>query len=241
MYSKLLERKEDYELAVGEFPDIFSESIREEVNEMLNPGSLITSNVAADLVNLRQNFQTVALNDIWENSETDFPASRDMREELLEYVGQVNSQSKAIAEFESLTSLPGTKNSLGMNHEALDIAANVPVHSDAAMIHDLYAVFQGKEFVTFALTSGGSSYQLIKPLAFGRLMKSLIGKYSLTKEDLGETFLESSAELALKGFLLNLANIPQHSFSKTGFSGASALIEETGRVEFQYLGKFGAK
>lgn len=240
MYSKLLERKEDYELAVGEFPDIFSDSIREEVNEMLNPGSIITSNVAADLVNLRQNFQTVALNDIWENSETDFPASRDMREELLEYVGEVHTQSQAIADFESLTSLPGTKNSLGLNHEALDIAANAPMHLDATMHHDLYAVFQGQEFVTFALTSGGGSYQLLKPLAFGRLMKSLIGKYALTNEDLGETFLDSSAKLALKSFLLNLANIPQHTFSKTGFAGAIAPNEEAGNVEFQYLGKFGA-
>jgi hypothetical protein len=124
MYSKLLERKEDYELAVGEFPDIFSDSIRNEVNDLLNPGAPLTSNIAADLVSLRQNFQTIALKDIWETNQSDFPASREMRNDLLEYVHFVTDDEAIRSISSELTSMPGTKYSIGLNHEALDTAVN---------------------------------------------------------------------------------------------------------------------
>jgi hypothetical protein len=136
--------------------------------------------------------------------------------------------------------MPGTRNSLGMNHEALDIAANVPVISENPPMHDLHAVYLGESFITFALAEGEDSYRLLKPLAFGRLMKSLIGANSISSEDIGDSFISSSADLVIKNFLLNLANIPQHSFSKTGFAGMIAANDEVGNVRFEYLGKFGA-
>lgn len=240
MYSKLLERREDYELAVGEFPEIFSDSIREEVNELLNPGAVTTSNVAADLVTLRQSFQTVALNDIWETTETDFPVSREMREDLIEFVGLANRHSNAVPYFSSLTSMPGTRNSLGMNHEALDIAANIPVISVNPPVHDLHAVFLGENFITFALAAGENSYRVLKPLAFGRLMKSLVSTFAISSEDLGDSFTAASADLAIKNFLLNLSNIPQHSFSKTGYAGETPANLEEKTVRFEHLGRFGA-
>lgn len=239
MYSKLLERKEDYELAVGEFPDIFSDSIRDEVNEMLNPGTPLTSNIAADLVSLRQNFQTIALKDIWETNQSDFPASREMRKDLLDYVLLATKHVSNGYFASSLTSTPGTKNSIGLNHEALDTAVNIETHKDSLQKRDLFAAYLGDEFISFAITENLDSYRLIKPVALGRLFKSMIGEGQLTDEDFGEVFITSSGGQAMQNFLLNLPNLPQHSFSRTEYSGDSKFEEFSETARFENLGSIG--
>ncbi len=237
MYSKLLERKEDYELAVGEFPDIFSDSIRDEVNELLNPGVLVTSNIAADLVTLRQDFQTVALRDIWESNQTDFPVSREMREDFLDYIHFAGNSKENFAS--KLTSMPGTKNSIGLNHESLDMAASLNKHADSLQKIDLFAAYLGDHFISFALKEKLDSFRLIKPLALGKLLKSIAGEQVLTDEDLGEIFSASAGEQVLRNFLLNLTNIPQHSFSKTDYVGSVDQSEVLGTARFESIGKIG--
>lgn len=241
MYSKLLERKEDYELAVGEFPDIFSNSIREEVNEMLNPGEVITSNVAADLVTLRQDFQFVALKDIWENESAEFPISREMREDFIGFIENTKNISNNVIYLKNLTSLPGTKNSVGLNHEALDIAANSNIDLVDTLENNLYALYSEEKFMGFAISAGENAFQLIKPLALGRLMKSLIGKYSLMDDDLSERFSQESAVQAVRNYMLDLSNIPQHAMSKTRYLGEICGIPDVTSITIEDLGKFGVR
>jgi len=239
MYSKLLERKDDYELAVGEFPDIFSESIRNEVNDLLNPGAPLTSNIAADLVSLRQNFQTVALKDIWETNQSDFPASREMRNDFLEFVRLVTDNEATRTISSELTSMPGTKHSIGLNHEALDTAVNFEKAFETDQKRDLFAAYLGDLFISFAVSEKSDSFRLLKPLALGRLLKSMIGEYQLSEEDFADTFMTSSAGQAMRNFLLNLPNLPQHSFSRTEYSGDLKFEELSENVRFEKLGFLG--
>ncbi len=208
---------------------------------MVNPGEVITSNVAADLVTLRQDFQTVALKDIWENGSTDFPISREMREDFISFIENVMKLSNNVSYLKNLTSLPGTRNSVGLNHEALDIATNTKIDIVDSLESDLFAMYSEEQFIGFAVSAGERDFQLIKPMALGRLLNSLIGKYSLLDNDLSERFSQDSAVQSVRNYLLNLTNIPQHSLSKTGYLGDVKVINDVESIRIEVLGKFGAR
>ena len=239
MYSKLLERKDDYELAVGEFPDIVSDSIRNEVTELLNPGNPVTSNLAADLVNLRQDFQTIALKEIWESEVVDYPASREMRQDFVEYTHSMLGKSNSIDAFSAISSVPGNRNSIGLNHEALDVAANYPISIEVALKQDLFASYIGDKFIAFAVSNNPDVYRLLKPLSIGKLLRTIAGNDCLTVEDLGSEFSTSAADLHLRQFIQNLPNVPHHLLAKTIFENAPSAPEITGQVSFINLGKIG--
>jgi hypothetical protein len=239
MYSKLLERKDDYELAVGEFPDIFSDSIRDEVTDLLNPGSPVTKNLAADLVDLRQNFQTVALKEIWESDITSFSASREMRQDFVDYVKLVLARTSSIEAFSDLSSKPGDRMSVGLNHEALDVATNYPTNIAVKLKLNLFASFLGDDFVTFAISENNDSMRLIRPLALGKLLKTIVGEQCLTEDDLGVNFKVSNGSVYLRQFILDLPHIPHHGLAKTASSTNLRFPEIEGESSFRFLGRIG--
>ena len=239
MYSKLLERKEDYELAVGEFPDIFSDSIRDEVTDLLNPGSPVTKNLAADLVDLRQNFQTVALKEIWESDMTSLSASREMRQDFVDYVKLVLARTNSFEAFSDLSSKPGNRTSVGLNHEVLDVATNYPTNTAVKLKLNLFACFLGDDFVTFAISENNDNMRLIRPLALGKLLKTIAGEVCLAEDDLGIEFNVSHGSLQLRQFILDLPHIPHHGLSKTVSIENLKSPEIEGESNFRYLGRIG--
>lgn len=237
MYSKLLERKEDYELAVGEFPDIFSDSIRQEVADLLNPGNPLVSNLAADLVGLRQNFQTVALKEIWKSENSEFPASREMRQDLILYVSKVFKDSGYETELLELSSDPGQRTSIGINHEVLDRATEFPPVGSSSSTVNLYSCYQGETFVSFAISERKEKMKLMNPLSIGRLLRAIAGENCLTDEDFGTEFSVSSAGQHVRRFIEELTNIPHHGRARTAASNQDDQFQLTGEVSFRYLGE----
>jgi hypothetical protein len=68
----------------------------------------------------------------------------------------------------------------------------------------------------------------------------MIGEGQLADEDFGEVFITSSGGQAMQNFLLNLPNLPQHSFSKTEYLGISKFDEFSGKARFENLGSMGS-
>ena len=239
MYSKLLERKEDYELAVGEFPDIFSDSIRDEVNNLLNPGSTPSKNLAADLVALRENFQTVALREIWQSDMMSFPVSREMSQDFIDYAQLVLDKTSSRKTFSDLSSKPGNRRSVGLNHEVLDVAANYPMHTAIKLQLNLFSSFLGDEFVTFAVSENNESMRLIRPLALGKLLKTIVGEICLAEDDFGIEFNISNGSLHLRQFILDLPHIPHHGLAKTVSKEVLKVPRIEGEASFRFLGRVG--
>jgi superfamily II DNA or RNA helicase len=239
MYSKLLERKDDYELAVGEFPDIFSDSIRQEVADLLNPGTPLVSNLAADLVGLRQNFQTVALKEIWKSERIDFPASREMREDLIVYVSKVLANSDSGVKLSELSSIPGNRFSVGINHEILDLAAGSPLVGMSDSNLHLYSCYLGEVFISFAIGESNEKMKLMNPLSIGKLLRTIAGDWCLSADDLGNEFHTSGGEQYLRRFIDELPNIPHHGLAKTISENHDYVPRLSGSARFVDLGKIG--
>ena len=237
MYSKLLERKEDYELAVGEFPDIFSDSIRQEVADLLNPGTPLVNNLAADLVGLRQNFQTVALKEIWKSENSDFPASREMRQDLIDFVNTALKGSDFETELSRLSSIPGHRTSVGLNHDLLDRAADCLTVGNGSLTTSLFSCYQGKMFVSFAVSDGKEKMRLMNPLSIGRLLRTIAGERCLTEDDFGLEFSVSSAEAAVKRFIEEQTNIPHHGRARTASANQNYEFWLSGATSFNHLGE----
>ena len=92
MYAKLLERKDLYELAVGEFPQIFSGAISEAVSDSNVDETEIINKINSDLQAIRLNAQRLALNSIWDVTVEDVPASTALFLEIEEFLEIVRSK-----------------------------------------------------------------------------------------------------------------------------------------------------
>jgi Helicase conserved C-terminal domain len=81
MYSRLLERRDLYEMAIGPFPQIFSSAIRDSVLSGVN-GTSDSRDPLLHLEELRDNLHRLALEDIWGSSHPRDSKSRKLVEEL---------------------------------------------------------------------------------------------------------------------------------------------------------------
>jgi superfamily II DNA or RNA helicase len=91
MYAKLLERKDLYELAVGEFPQIFSGAISEAVSDSTADETEIINKINSDLQSIRLDAQRIALNSIWNVNVEEVPASKALFKEIEDFLGIVRS------------------------------------------------------------------------------------------------------------------------------------------------------
>ena len=91
MYAKLLERKDLYELAVGEFPQIFSGAISEAVSDSTTDETEIINKINSDLQAIRLDAQRIALNSIWNVNVEEVPASKALFKEIEAFLEVVSS------------------------------------------------------------------------------------------------------------------------------------------------------
>lgn len=88
MYSRLLERRDLYEMAIGPFPQIFSSAIRDSVLSGLN-GTPESRDPLLQLEELRDNLHRLALEDIWGSSHPSDSTSRRLTAELDEILVKI--------------------------------------------------------------------------------------------------------------------------------------------------------
>jgi hypothetical protein len=109
MYSRLLERRDEYQLAVGEFPEIFSESISREIRVNLNGDQLPEVDPIQLLSEARSTVQRIALGKLWSVESEGSSISDEFRNRML---GVLRKDEKIRNSSSQLTEVPGCRNSL---------------------------------------------------------------------------------------------------------------------------------
>lgn len=93
MYSRLLERRDLYEMAIGPFPQIFSSAIRDSVLSGMN-GTPEKRDPLIQLEELRDNLHRLALEDIWGASHPSDSKSQKLVAELDEILVRINESKE---------------------------------------------------------------------------------------------------------------------------------------------------
>ena len=116
MYKRLLARKETLELAVGAFPSLVADSIKNSVSEFFGKGATTQPEIISELELLRNKKQAEALSRLWTRSYESPTRSRELRRTLRNVFLSI-PETKAIAE--SLTIEEGYPESFALFHPAL--------------------------------------------------------------------------------------------------------------------------
>ncbi|MEK6974930.1 MAG: helicase-related protein [Candidatus Thermoplasmatota archaeon] len=88
MYGRLMARREDYELAVGECPQIVADAIRNEVRTRLGEDAGPTMDPWQALQEARRNVQERALSQVWSNRRPGTTASRELWTSSLPHIAR---------------------------------------------------------------------------------------------------------------------------------------------------------
>lgn len=101
MYHRIQKRLDDTNLAIGEFPEVVAESIK---NAILDDSEM--DNSAEELQEIRFSAQTKALEELWSSSELEKTASSVVRERLIKIIAK-ESPSASFDEPTGLWSFTG--------------------------------------------------------------------------------------------------------------------------------------
>ena len=122
IYDRLLTRRDLYELAVGEFPEIVGSAIRNELAARYSTGhAAIGEDPIRVLQELRGDQQRLAIQRIWNFELSNRPESQRFREILPIYVSRTTDVSNP----PPFSVSPGDRNTLSLNHPALEMLARV--------------------------------------------------------------------------------------------------------------------
>lgn len=138
MYERLLQRHDDYQLAVGEFPEIVAEAIRDEVAADMTGGYRRVDEAIEQLQELRADNQVTALRSLMVANELRLTRSQEMRARILEGIAIAASRAgwsvrsdNGVVELVAeggrwlLTEEAGVPESFTFNHPVFDRLAEV--------------------------------------------------------------------------------------------------------------------
>lgn len=161
MYGRLLQRREDYELAVGECPQIFARAIREQVMARLGGGPVSGVDPFEALQAARHGILETALKIVWDRDFEEVPGSQNIRRLLLTLLLDRIPGSSRVDEDTLRTSMggkerlitakPGRRNSLSFAAPELDAIAA----SHGRAFPNLVVILEGRSPFALALRSEG--------------------------------------------------------------------------------------
>jgi hypothetical protein len=220
MYTRLLSRSEEYEIAVGEFPEIFADAIRSEVATKLNHDAPSSKNPFLELREIRKDFQRNALEKIWQNNQSSISSSEVLREDLIQIIKYVETIEGKDLGGNSLISQPGQRNSLSLNNnvliEAFSYLKNIKLETSEKLI----GIYTKKELVALAIKISKDKIRLIHVRSFGAAMKAACGIGSLSTNDfMGNLFSIEMLNSSLALYRLSQPNVPNHELAKVPFDG----------------------
>ena len=222
MYVRLLSRQEDYQLAVGEAADIFADAIRNEVRNKFAGEQVSTKSEYLELQRVREDYQRIALEKIWQ-SDGDFPASTNLRVDLLEFIRLSDSELDTSRYSSELTAEPGTPKSFTLLHPAFDEIGELLTSVENLGNSDLCLVLDDKKLLAFCTQNQSGHIRLLNIMSLGRILQAISGKLTLEESDFsGDSFEKSHLSIRLRNFLLEQSNIPNHSYASVPFEGIFA-------------------
>jgi superfamily II DNA or RNA helicase len=220
MYTRLLSRQSDYELAVGEAAEIFSDSIRREVAAKFDGNATRTLNNFAELQKVRDDFQRIALERIWKRSGDLPPASTCMREDILKAIRQIDANSESSKYSETLTSLPGTSDSFTLLHRCLDEFAEFGTIPDTDGEFELCALMNHDVMYALGVINSSNHISILNVFALGKVLQAILGMIALTSQDFFIKGIDrSNLSMKLQQFMRENNHIPNHQFAQVPFQG----------------------
>lgn len=172
MYTRLLERRELYELAVGEFPEVVSAAIRDELSSELG-GQQPKKDAIAELNNLKNSMQVNALLGLWDREVAEKTLTSRFREELAALVrasaiasGAAVSNRGAVVEIlhgtvrAEFSTAAGTDNVISLTHPALAWLREAPF---TACVEEGYQILTTKTNPAFFAVHGVASSPVTLP------------------------------------------------------------------------------
>lgn len=200
IYTRLLARKQLYELAVGEFPELISEAIRNELASRFERGArAVAEDPFQRLQELRKQHQHIAMQRVWKtNLEVD-PASTSLRSRLadllvgaVERIGgwtQKDDRGYRLVlphdgnTFEFSVE-PGTSRSLNLFHEALESMAEIDLRPGKDReLGELILILAGDVPVMFGVVVEGERY-IVPPALLSDLLSAALGIRALVLDKL---------------------------------------------------------
>jgi superfamily II DNA or RNA helicase len=233
MYTRLLSRKSDYELAVGEAADIFAEAIKREIAAKFDGNQSKVSNHFAQLQEVRDDFQRIALQKIWQRSETLTPASTEMRKDLLQVLEFVDARFETSKYSDYLTAQPGLPNSFTLLHPALDEIATRASIKTSIDGHVLSGVFINETLFALVVIDKNAKANLLNVLSFGRVLQAILGMTKLERKDFFARKIDRELlATKLRQYLLEQVNIPNHAFARVPFNG---IVSPNQEIDFEKI------
>jgi hypothetical protein len=214
MYQRLLERRDLYQLAVGEFPELFSSAITAEVSSALNT-SARTVDPIEELQLMRNDHQRLALEAIWGQADGDgSPPSQGFRDSLSRVISE--ARPGRLVPLPSVQ--PGEEDALTLLSEALDELCSDEVLPSPGEDVELLAFYCGELCLGFGIRVSNSEIGLIRDESWPTLFGAALGLRQVRLGDIFETILESSNETS-QDFVGVARWFPDHQSSRTVFEG----------------------
>lgn len=180
-YRRLLSRKEDYQIAVGEFPEIFGKSIRNAVISQLSSQAFSTD-AMQQLADTRSNFQRVALEAIWKNNAIEQSPSKALREDLEKYIGYI--ESKFDLKLAHYTSEVGVRGSLTLMSDALQAAWQSRGSTSVPLLNErLVLIKNSAGSLALGVKFQDSSLRLVKSQSLGKALLATAGLDKIASDD----------------------------------------------------------
>jgi superfamily II DNA or RNA helicase len=179
MYRRLLQRRDEYQIAVGEFPEIFGSAIKAAVGDRLSNGGQLVDPVA-ELNEMRNHFQRVALEAVWQNNKIDLPPSKVLREDLLKFIEQaIRVGDKDFSQYQ-FTADVGRRGSLTLSSPSLMAAVETQFELKKSANWLELGVFESNQGpLFFGIRFPDSQLRILKVNSLGSILLAAIGIQSL--------------------------------------------------------------
>ena len=234
MYVRLLSRQADYQLAVGEAADIFADAISNEVRNKFAGEQVSTKNEYLELQRVREDYQRIALEKIWQTDGDLPPASTNLRIDLLEFIRLSDAELDTSKYSSELTAEPGTPKSFTLLHPAFDEIGELLTSVENLGNSNLCLILDDKKLLAFCTYDQSGRIRLLNIMSLGRIFQSICGKFTLNESDFsGDSFEESHLSIRLRNFLLEQSNIPNHLYATVSFEGIFAPWSEQSFINLE--------
>jgi SNF2 family DNA or RNA helicase len=171
MYSRLLERRDLYELAVGAFPEIFSKAIKDAVLSHVSDSHNQLKDPILELEELRENIQRIDLEKIWGAESYDSSKSKKFISEI-DSIVDVISKSKTQYGLENYVDLYLEDENPILGN---DIFSKIQVRKSANQTwNEIYSISDDKNVWLFAVKEGEKMIP-IPLISLTKIIKSALG------------------------------------------------------------------
>jgi hypothetical protein len=208
MYARLLARADVYQIAVGEFPDLFSNSIGQQLAIRFNQNLPIVKNAFEELQEAHRDIQRVALNKIWKNNDLSQPFSKVYRTDLVRLMTLLDSDRVFSGD-------PGQENSISILDAEFQLhILEKPLGKEVQNV-SLFTI-TGDNHETIFYVRFDEIYSFIHIHSLGSLIASYLGLESLKNESCWGKFTSlEELEDSFDTFVTQESLTPEYDAART--------------------------